>query len=240
MSDLTIGITDLHPAFASARAGWFSDALLAIITVEGVEVSTDFERIELEGTRSGELVFGTNVCYGIQMWGELSYWPDYGTKRPMVGDHLVSRSVFQELSTGYNFGEMTDSRMTVRDNRFVNPVFDAIDGGDLQASRLHVTHNDIELSGAYFGISLLGLKGALVDQNRVGGDLGEGGVGINLVSGSRYRILNNDLSALTVPAGSYAIVLGADTSNSLVVGADPATVLDLGTNNRILSGRSTH
>jgi len=147
----------------------------------------------------------------------------------------VSRSIFKEFSTGYNFGEMVNSRMMVRDNQFVNPVYDAVDGGDMQASRLHVTHNDIELSGAYFGIWLLGLKGALVSQNRI---CGEGGVGIDLVSGSRYKILNNDLRDLTVPADSFAIVLGADTSDSLVVGADPASVLDLGMNNRVLPGRA--
>lgn len=235
MSDLTIAITDLHPAFASARALWFTDALLAIITVEGVKVSTEFDRIELEGTRSNTLAFGSNVCYGIEIWGELSYWPDYGTKRPMVGDHVVSRSIFKDSSTGYNFGEMVNSRTMVRGNRFVNPVYDAVDGGDMQASRLHVTHNDIELSGAAFGIWLLGLKGALVNQNRISG---EGGVGIDLVSGSRYEILNNDLRDLTVPADSFAIVLGADTSDSLVVGADPASVLDLGTYNRVLPGKA--
>ena len=235
MSDLTIKITDLHPAFASARAEWFGDALLAIVTVEGVQVSTDFDRIELEAEHT-TFGFGCNASYGIEMWGELSYWPNYGTRRPMVGDHRLRRSVLKNVCTGYNFGEMVNSRMTVRDNRFLTPVVDAVDGGDMQASTLHVTHNDIELSGAYFGIWLLGLKGALVNQNRISGDLGEGGVGINLVSGSRYRILNNDLSDLTVPAGSYAIVLGADTSNSLVLGTDPSSVLDLGTNNRILAG----
>ena len=50
VSDLTVEITDPDPAFASVRADWFANALLAIFTIEGQKVNTRLERLELKGT----------------------------------------------------------------------------------------------------------------------------------------------------------------------------------------------
>jgi hypothetical protein len=238
MSDLTIEITDLHPAPESARAEWFADALLAIITVEGVRVSTDFDLLELRGV-TGDFGLGGNALYGIEMWGEMSFWPSFGTLKPMTGDHTVRRSVFDGLpSGGYDAEGMVNSRVMIRENRAANSTWQSFIVAAMKASTVHVSHNVIELSGDYaLGMWLELLDGALVNQNRISG---AGAIGIVAGSGSRYRILNNDVSDLTVPGDSYAIVLGADTSDSLVVGADPSTVLDLGTNNRILPGRFRH
>ena len=234
MSDLTIEITDPDPAFASKRFDFFGGALLAIITVEGVEVSTDFDRLELKGSPAPLALCGSSSLYGIEMWGELSYWPSYGTKRPMTGQHVLRRSVFEDVCTGYNAAMMAKSRVLAVDNQFVNPGFTAFLLEGLYTSIAHVSGNDVELSGdSSFGIWLELSDGTLVNKNRIAG-LGAGGIYAG--SGRRYRILNNDLSDLTVPADSYAIVLGADTSDSLVVGTDPSSVLDLGTNNRILAG----
>jgi hypothetical protein len=234
MSGMTIAITDGAPAFASARApGFFNGALLAIVTVEGLRVSTDFDRIEMSGVRASGFP-GTNVFYGIEIWGELSYWPGTGTTSPMEGRHVLRRSAFDGLWNGYNFAEMINSWVMVRDNRFSNLAYDAIGGGDMTASTLHVTRNDIDLSDATFGIWLLGVKGALVNQNRISG---QAQIGIDVLSGSDYQILNNNLEGLAVPPGSFKIVLEPDASNSLVIGTDPALVLDLGTNNRVVGGK---
>ena len=238
MSDLTIEITDPDPAFVSARMDFFGGALLAIITVEGVKVSTDFERLDLKGSPAPSALCGFSSLYGIEIWGELSYWPSYGTRRPMTGQHVLRRSVFEDVCTGYNPAMMARSRVLAVDNRFVNPGFTAFLLEGLYASNAHVSGNDVELSSdSSFGIYVELSDGTLVNKNRIAG-LGAGGIYVG--SGSRYKILNNDLSDLTVPAGSYAIVLGADTSDSLVVGADPSAVLDLGTNNRILPGWARH
>lgn len=232
MSDLTIQITDLHPAFASARAAWFADALLAIITVEGVLVSTDFDRLELRGV-TGDFGLGGNALYGIEMWGEMSFWPNFGTLKPMTGHHVMRRSIFDGLASGgYDAEGMVNSRVMVRDNRVANSVWQSLMLAAMEASTVHVSHNVVELSGAT-GMVLDSLHGALINENRLSGS---GWVGIWAFSGSRYKMLNNDLRDLVVPAGNFPIVLEAGVSNSLVVGTDPSSVLDLGTNNRILPG----
>jgi len=235
MSNMTITVTDPRPAFASARAAGFGDALLAIVTVEGKWVSTDFDEVALKG-RHTEWGLGSNAFCGIEMWGELSFWPESGTQRPMVGRHTLTRSLIEGVNTGYNPYEMADSSMMVRHNRFADLAVDAFDGGDMEASVLHVSHNLIELAGApHGGIWIIDADGALVEQNSIAG---EAAVGITLAAGRRYRVLNNDLSSLVVPPAEPAIVLGTDTSDSLVVGTDPAQVLDLGTNNRVLAGKA--
>jgi hypothetical protein len=239
ISNLSITMTDPQPAFASARAAWFGGALLAIVTVEGKWVSTDFDQVEMKAARKPDGFPGTNVFYGIELWGELSYWSAGlpGTLNPMVGRHVLRRSVFEGLWNGYNFAEVSDSWIMVRQSRFANLALDALDaieGADMVRSRLHVTQNHIELSGAASAIWLRGLDGALVNQNRV---RGQAQVGIDVVSGASYQVLNNDLESLEVPPGSYKIVLEPATSDSLVVGTNPAQVLDLGTNNKVLGGK---
>jgi hypothetical protein len=242
ISNLSITITDPQPAFASARAAWFDGALLAMVTVEGRRVSTDFDQVEMKAARKPDGFPRTNVFYGIELWGELSYWSAGlpGTLNPMVGRHVLRRSVFEGLWNGYNFAEMADSWVMVRQSRFANLALDALDaieGVDMVRSTLHVTQNDIELSGAASGIWLRGIDGALVNQNRV---RGQAQVGIDVVSGTGYQILNNDLESLEAPPGSYKIVLEPGTSDSLVVGTNPAQVLDQGTNNEILGGEGKH
>jgi predicted secreted protein len=205
MSDMTIEVTDLHPAFGSKRAEWFTDALLAIITVEGVRVSTDFDRLELRGV-TGDFGLGGNALYGIEMWGELSFWPSFGTLKPMTGDHTVRRSVFDGLrSAGYDAEGMVNSRVMIRENRAVNSTWQSFLVTTMKASTVHVSHNVIELSGDYaYGMWLELLDGALINRNRISG---AGAIGIYAGSGRRYRILNNDLDDLTVPADSYGTAL---------------------------------
>jgi hypothetical protein len=205
MSDMTIEITDLHPAPESARAAWFADALLAIITVEGVRVSTDFDRLELRGV-TGDFGLGGNALYGIEMWGEMSFWPSFGTLKPMTGDHTVRRSVFDGLPFGgYDAEAMVNSRVMIRENHAANSAWQPFVVTTMKASTVHVSHNVIELSGDYaYGMWLELLDGALINRNRISG---AGAIGIYAGSGRRYRILNNDLDDLTVPADSYGTAL---------------------------------
>jgi hypothetical protein len=172
------------------------------------------------------------------MWGEMSFWPAYGTKKPMTGSQVLRRSVFEGVWTGYDAENMVNSHVIVRDNRFVAPAFSGVLLAVMSASSVHVPQNDIELAETgWYGIWMELMEGVLVNQNRIAGS---GLGGIYAGSGSRYLILNNNLEDVAVPTGSYPVWLGAATSDSLVVGVDPALVLDEGTNNRIIPGGRGH
>jgi hypothetical protein len=234
MSDLTIEITDPDPAFASARAGWFANALLAIITIDGQRVDTRLERLELKGAQTATWI-GSNVFYGVEMWGTLDWSVPLDEPlgpNPMVGRHVIARSHFEDLWVGYNTTEMIDSKVRMEGNTLINPSnCGFVVGGYTVNTRNRVAHNRIELSNDFaVGICLGGERGLTV-QNRISG---HGWSGIYLSSATRTGVVANDVSGLTVAPDGARVYLEASTSKNLVVVRDEEDVLDLGTDNRII------
>lgn len=239
MSDFTIDVTDPVPAPASARAGWFAGSLLAFVTLEGQAFDSAFEAVAMRGAFNPN--YGMeNSIYGIEVWGELSHWGiDEASEKPMVGSHSVRGCRFEGIGVPYNPGFMMRSQVAVIQNSFVAklPWDIGIFAVSLEDSDVKIIDNEFELGGlATWGISVGRNDGgteqvpprSLVSGNRF---KGWGDLGILLWTGANSRVLNNDLDGFT--AAVSPIELGLFTSDTLVVGAAPGSVHDLGTNNRI-------
>ncbi len=247
ISDLTIDVGDPAPAIQSLRGAWFGGVLLALITVEGQKANTDFDRIVFRGAEGS-----FNCFYAIEIWGELTHWQDgfFVSDKPMIGAHTIRRCRFEHgTSTSLNPVAMKDSRVTVLENTFTNQV-PGIYGGlvalGLDGVSLHVINNDFEISGTgSYSLSVgdpvspeLNPPECLVSGNRF---RGRGQYGIVMWTGQSSMLLNNELADFTVEprlgTSGIPMFLNAPTNNNLVVGASPGTVLDLGTNNRIVASQ---
>ncbi len=156
----------------------------------------------------------------------------------MVGTHVFRNCRFEAGITNLNPNSMVNSRITVQDS-FLSAEGELAAGllaAALENTEIKVLHNEFQLAGyGTWGISIGDYMSpeqypphSLIEGNHI---TGSADAGILLWSGHGSQILNNDLGDLA--AAISLILLAGPTSDCLVVGAPAATVLDLGSNNRI-------
>ena len=198
--------------------------------VDDEHANARFARVSVQGEHSDDWLYGVNAYNGIYFESFL------GTSTvPLSGSFKVRDSHFTTVASGTSVAVVVDTHISILNNVYTD-VVDAFDAADLRGSTAEFIGNTIAgatLAGVYLydtGTFPDGSSNShlVIAQNKFSGaaglflDLTMTDVGCVLVM--------NDTKAVTGD-GTY---LGARTNNCIVISRDPR-VVDLGTNNRIIT-----
>lgn len=174
-----------------------------------------------------------NLFNGVYMWN----WDN----APISGSLLIERSTFSTMAYGTPVANLFDVSANITRNAYIDNFF-AMDGYDLEESRLAFTQNKVTFKqnlasphyGAFFyniELSEISRSSFLFANNRFEGEIGVDFEPV-LGAGNNCLFLANN----TLAVSDYPIFLGEGTHDCKVIGGSPKTrVLDLGMDN-IMTG----
>jgi parallel beta-helix repeat protein len=235
VSDLGIRITGARPT-----TGWSIFGIPTLyemahgIVVLGIRANAFFSRVTIEGEPAQNTLLGYNLINGIFFEGFIGE-----VSPPISGSYVVHDSTFRHLGSGTPIYNVSDASILVSRNNSKD-VFLGMDGGGLLDSTYDFSSNTVE--GSY-GIDLYDVA-ATVQQITsskmlIRNNVFSGQYGVYLDStfagGTECLVEANNFQNVT----NIGIYLGPGTSYCTVAGNTQTTIVDLGTDNKIVGGRTS-
>jgi len=239
VSDLGIRITGATPTTGwSVPGAPTTQELSGGLYVLGTRANAILSRICVEGEPAQNTYYGYNLTNGIYFEGCIGEWP----WAPISGSFIVRDSTFRHMGCGAPTFNVSDAFILISCNHFIDNGYDSSEGFGLLNSTFEYSFNTVE--GGFYGLDIVDApdvvaqvsqttSSRLLIRNNVFNGCQDGlFIDTTFVSDSECLVVGNDFRQVA----DTGIYLGAGTSDCVVKGNTPTTIVNLGTDNVIENG----
>lgn len=237
VSDLGIHITGTTPTtgwtiFGLPTLYWMAHGFVVL----GTRANAVFSHVDVEGEYAPSATADFNLGNGIFFEGFIGE-----VSPPISGSFVLLDSTFRNLESSAPIFNVSDASIQISRNNFQNG-FDAMDVEGLLNSRYEFSFNTVE-GGLFGGDAFDAPSVATVAQVTDSRIL----VTNNVFSGPQYGVYLDTTfageSSCTIVGNTFqnvtsiGIYLGSGTSHCMVAGNNQTTIVNLGTDNKVVGGR---